>query len=90
MDMSILAQAFFDIPEAASLPLPGVVGAQEGGFVTLFRLFFGAELVLPAMLMSRGISFYAFLLISGGVSMAVHIQFLKHRQRQRAEVRAEG
>ena len=88
--LQILAVQALLTVAVSSLPLPGAVGAQEGGFVTLFRLFFGAELVLPAMLMSRGISFYAFLLISGGVSMAVHIQFLKHRQRQRAEVRAEG
>lgn len=31
MDMSILAKAFFDIPEAASLPLPG----DGGGFPAL-------------------------------------------------------
>ena len=88
--LQILAVQALLTVAVSSLPLPGAVGAQEGGFVTLFRLFFGAELVLPAMLMSRGISFYAFLLISGGVSMAVHIQFLKHRQRQRAEGKTEG
>ena len=57
----------------SSLPLPGAVGATEGGFVTLFALFFGPSLVTPAVLVSRGISFYAFLLLSGCVTLAVHL-----------------
>ena len=56
----------------SSLPLPGAVGATEGGFVTLFALFFGASLVTPAVLVSRDISFYAFLLLSGFVTLGIH------------------
>jgi len=58
----------------SSLPLPGAVGPAEGGFVKAFTLFFGVGLVTPAMLVSRGISFYAFLLISAGVSLCVHLR----------------
>lgn len=57
-----------------NLPLPGAVGAAEGGFVKAFATVFGAGLVTPAMLVSRGISFYAFLLISFGVAIAVHLR----------------
>lgn len=57
-----------------NLPLPGAVGPAEVGFVTAFTAVFGAEMVTPAMLVSRGISFYAFLLISFGVTAAVHIR----------------
>ena len=57
----------------SSLPLPGAVGATEGGFVTLFAIFFGTSLVTPAVLVSRGISFYAFLLLSGFVTLGVHL-----------------
>lgn len=64
----------------ASLPLPGAVGASEGGFVTAMKLFFGAGLVTPAVLVSRGISFYSFLLISGGMTLAVHLR-LGRRER---------
>lgn len=67
-----------------SLPLPGAVGASEGGFVRAFTFFFGAGLVTPAVLVSRGISFYAFLLISGGVTLAVH---LSHRRRAAGSAR---
>lgn len=58
----------------ASLPLPGAVGASEGGFVRAFALFFGAGLVTPAVLVSRGISFYAFLVISGVITLVVHLR----------------
>lgn len=57
-----------------NLPLPGAVGAAEGGFVKAFAAVFGAELVTPAMLVSRGISFYAFLFISFAVATAVHLR----------------
>ena len=57
-----------------NLPLPGAVGPAEGGFVKAFAAVFGAELVTPAMLVSRGISFYAFLLVSFGVATAVHLR----------------
>lgn len=63
----------------ASLPLPGAVGASEGGFVAAMKLFFGAGLVAPAVLVSRGISFYAFLLISAGVTLTVHLRTRKNR-----------
>lgn len=56
----------------SNLPLPGAVGPAEGGFVSAFATVFGAEMVTPAMLVSRGISFYAFLIISFAVSLAVH------------------
>lgn len=58
----------------SALPLPGAVGPAEGGFVTAFTPLFGAALATPAMLVSRGISFYAFLLISGCVTLAVHLR----------------
>ena len=58
----------------ASLPLPGAVGAAEGGFLRAMAIFFGLGLVTPAVLVSRGISFYTFLLISGGVTLLVHLR----------------
>lgn len=57
-----------------NLPLPGAVGAAEGGFVSAFAAVFGESLVTPAMLVSRGISFYSFLLVSFVVSIAVHLR----------------
>lgn len=62
----------------STLPLPGAVGPSEGGFLKAFTPFFGSSLVTPAMLVSRGISFYAFLLISGVVTLSIHLWV--HRQ----------
>ncbi len=67
----------------SNLPLPGAVGPAEGGFVAAFTAVFGAGMVTPAMLVSRGISFYAFLLISFLVSMGVHLR-VRRQSRERA------
>ncbi len=48
----------------ASLPLPGAMGASEGSFMIIFKLLFPATLLGSAMLISRGISFYLFIIIS--------------------------
>lgn len=47
------------------LPLPGGMGAQETLFLEIFLPIFGENLVLPGMMISRGISYYTQLLISG-------------------------
>lgn len=66
-----------------NLPLPGAVGPAEGGFVTAFTAVFGAGMVTPAMLVSRGISFYAFLIISFIVTIFVHLR-IRRQARERA------
>lgn len=55
---------------ADMLPLPGGMGASENLFIEVFRNIFGEERVLPAMVISRGISFYAQVLISGAMTIA--------------------
>lgn len=56
------------------LPLPGAVGAAEGIALRVYTLFFGAALSTPAVLVSRGISFYSFLAISAIVTLGVHFR----------------
>lgn len=46
------------------LPLPGGVGISEGLFLTIFCPFFGKAFTIPAMLVSRGVSYYGQLLVS--------------------------
>ncbi len=48
-----------------ALPLPGAVGVGEGGFLAVFRMLFPSQLLGGAMLLSRGISFYLFVLLTG-------------------------
>ena len=49
----------------SSLPLPGAVGLTEGGFLLLYQTIFPGALLPSAMLLSRTVSFYFFLLLSG-------------------------
>ncbi|MDO4553301.1 MAG: lysylphosphatidylglycerol synthase transmembrane domain-containing protein [Bacillota bacterium] len=53
-----------------SLPVPGGVGIMEGAFVLHYAGVFGPELVLPAMLLLRGLTYY-FWLPAGGLTAAV-------------------
>lgn len=56
------------------LPLPGGMGVSETLFLAIFEPIFGEALVLPGMIVCRGISYYTQLLVSGvmtGVSQFV-------------------
>ena len=77
--MSIICTQALVTLAVSNLPLPGAVGASEGGFVTAMALFFGPALVTPAVLLSRGISFYAFLLVSACITLAVHLRSRRKR-----------
>lgn len=49
----------------SALPLPGALGVSESGFMMLFRTLFPTAVLPGAMMISRSISFYLFVLISG-------------------------
>lgn len=59
------------------MPLPGAAGISEACFMVLFERIFGGQLK-SAMLLSRGISFYALLIISGLITLACHIFAKRH------------
>ena len=48
----------------SGIPLPGSVGASEGGFIGIFKNVFPQAMINSAMILNRGISFYLFVLIS--------------------------
>ena len=52
------------------LPLPGGMGISETLFLRIFEPIFGATLILPGMVINRGISYYTQLFISGGMTLA--------------------
>lgn len=59
---------------ADMLPLPGGMGISETLFLVIFAPIFGQTLLLPGMLVCRGLSYYTQLIISGlmtGVSQLV-------------------
>lgn len=55
------------------LPLPGGMGISEGLFLKIFCKIFSGSLLYPAMLLSRGISYYALVLISALMTCVAHV-----------------
>lgn len=66
---------------ADMLPLPGGMGISEGLFLTVFEPVFG-ELILPAMVLSRGTEFYCRLLISAAFTLAAALVLGRGKQRK--------
>ena len=62
------------------LPLPGGMGISENLFLQLFLPIFGSALVLPGMMISRGISYYTQLLISAVMTLAASFLLRKTHQ----------
>lgn len=55
------------------LPLPGGMGVSENLFLEIFQPIFGEALVLPGMIISRGISYYTQLIISAIMTVAASL-----------------
>lgn len=56
-----------------SLPLPGGMGASEAMLLLLYNKYFGVDIAVSAMLVTRGLSYYLCLIISGIVVLINHI-----------------
>lgn len=69
------------------LPLPGMVGASERGFVILYKYAFAGNIV-AATLLSRFINFYFFLAVSGLVAIYVHFR-VRHNLEKRRKITDE-
>lgn len=55
---------------ADMMPLPGGMGVSENLFLIIFAAVFGEKLILPGMVVSRGLSFYTQVLICGLMTAA--------------------
>lgn len=64
------------------LPLPGGMGVSENLFLEIFSPVFGGLLVLPGMMISRGISYYSQLLVSAAMTVAA--QFILRERKKRS------
>ncbi|MEG0227816.1 MAG: lysylphosphatidylglycerol synthase transmembrane domain-containing protein [Lachnospiraceae bacterium] len=54
------------------LPLPGGMGISENLFLIIFKPIFIAGYLLPGMILSRGLAYYAQLLLSAGMTVGAH------------------
>ena len=66
--MSVFSLQSILFISVSALPLPGAVGSSESSFLTLFRTLFPGR---TARLLSRGISFYLFVIISGVIVLFI-------------------
>lgn len=73
-----------------SLPIPGGIGVAESSFLLLFGGVFGSALVLPAMLLCRGLNYYLCLAVSGLVSLVVQSRRPLQIKRKNALPSVEG
>ena len=64
------------------LPLPGGMGISESLYLVMFAPVFG-EALLPAMLLSRGISYYAQMLISAAMTCVAHLVIGRKEQEEK-------
>ncbi|MDD3361377.1 MAG: lysylphosphatidylglycerol synthase transmembrane domain-containing protein [Hespellia sp.] len=64
----VLLQAVISI-SVDMLPLPGGMGISETLFLTIFVPVFGAKLLLPGMILSRGLSYYTELILSAALTV---------------------
>jgi len=55
------------------VPLPGGTGAGEGGFKMMFAQIFAGNMLMPGMLLSRGLSFYLGMIMTGILLMMIMI-----------------
>ena len=69
LPMIVTLQAMIAVA-ADMLPLPGGMGVSENLFLQIFQPIFGEALVLPGMVISRGISYYTQLILSAGMTVA--------------------
>jgi uncharacterized protein (TIRG00374 family) len=64
MSVIVTLQAMISVA-SDMLPLPGGMGVSENLFLEIFQPIFGEDFVIPGMVISRGISYYSQMLISG-------------------------
>lgn len=66
-----------------SLPFPGGIGISEVMLTMIYTKIFGEELGLPAMLLTRIVSYYFILLVSGITTMVNHINVMKKENKNK-------
>jgi len=78
MPVIVTLQAMISVA-SDMLPLPGGMGASENLFLAIFEPIFGENLILPGMVISRGISYYSQMLISGVMTLVAMLFISKEK-----------
>ena len=75
----ILLQAMISVA-VDMLPLPGGMGISENLFLEIYLPLFGSELIVPGMVVSRGISYYTQLIISAVMTLVAALVLKKRKK----------
>lgn len=73
----VIALQIISAVSVNSLPIPGAVGAAEGVFLSLYARIYPKNILMPAMLLTRGISYYLCFILCGAVSLVNHVHMIK-------------
>lgn len=71
----------------SGIPSPGSVGVSEGGYMAIFASVFPENLLDSAMLLTRGVNFYLFVLISAVVVVINEMRSKKQESTDEKQVR---
>lgn len=63
-----------------SIPLPGGVGAFEYIYLQVFTLRFDKAFLIVAMMVTRAISYYISLILSGAITLTYHFLIMKRKK----------
>lgn len=62
-----------------SLPLPGGMGASEGVFTMLYRTVYSTQMLVPALILTRGVNYYCALLLSSVCVIVNQIKLVRRK-----------
>ena len=71
----VMLQAVISI-SVEMLPLPGGMGISEGLFLAIFIPIFGPNLIMPGLILSRGLGYYTQLLLSAALTCYAYITII--------------
>lgn len=73
-----------------SVPLPGGVGAFEYLYLNIYCLRFENAFILSAMMVTRVISYYISILISGAFTLGYHVAVMKREKKKLSEEKIDN
>lgn len=74
----IMLQSMVSI-SADMLPIPGAVGVSETCYMRLFKRVFTGNLLMPSLVLCRGVSFYGMVLVSSFFVIAAQIRRMNRK-----------
>jgi len=82
----VMLQAVISI-SVEMLPLPGGMGISEGLFLAIFIPIFGSNLLMPGMILSRGLGYYTQLLLSAALTCYAYITIIGNNRLDRESLK---